>query len=184
LRWVGLLVLLIIGGAVLRLAWLAGRTAAVESLGTAGREGDAEPVDRYKLMRLRDDPQLCEQALNSSGLRVTPQADSPDAKCPSERCPAGAGRRRGPEQQLPRQLPLAVSLRDVRTHTPCNPLHKLSMGRRLRGSTISAALRVAMSTAARMAGSASTLRCRCAGHRRFSPGGWSNHQRAQGLAET
>lgn len=44
----------------------------------------AEPnlLTRYKLMRLRDDPQLCAQALGSSGLRVTPQADSPDAKCP------------------------------------------------------------------------------------------------------
>jgi hypothetical protein len=39
-------------------------------------------LTRYKLMRLRDDPQLCDQALNSSGLRVTRQADSPDAKCP------------------------------------------------------------------------------------------------------
>ncbi|MEX3775771.1 extensin family protein [Pseudomonas sp. MYb118] len=39
-------------------------------------------LTRYKLMRLRDDPQLCEQALGTSGLRVTPQADSPDAKCP------------------------------------------------------------------------------------------------------
>ena len=44
----------------------------------------AEPnlLTRYKLMRLRDDPQLCAQALDSSGLRVAPQADSPDAKCP------------------------------------------------------------------------------------------------------
>lgn len=39
-------------------------------------------LTRYKLMRLRDDPQLCEQALSSSGLRVNPQADSPDGKCP------------------------------------------------------------------------------------------------------
>ncbi|MDZ5433741.1 extensin family protein [Pseudomonas fluorescens] len=39
-------------------------------------------LTRYKLMRLRDDPQLCEQALSSSGLRATRQADSPDAKCP------------------------------------------------------------------------------------------------------
>ncbi|MCU1760603.1 extensin family protein [Pseudomonas sp. 14P_8.1_Bac3] len=44
----------------------------------------AEPnlLTRYKLMRLSDDPQLCEQALSSSGLRVARQADSPDAKCP------------------------------------------------------------------------------------------------------
>lgn len=44
----------------------------------------AEPnlLTRYKLLRLRDDPQLCEQALSSSGLRVARQADSPDATCP------------------------------------------------------------------------------------------------------
>lgn len=39
-------------------------------------------LTRYKLMRLRDDPQLCDQALISSGLSVTHLADSPDAKCP------------------------------------------------------------------------------------------------------
>ncbi|KQT66634.1 MULTISPECIES: extensin-like domain-containing protein [unclassified Pseudomonas] len=36
----------------------------------------------YKLMRLRSDPELCAQALSSSDLRVSPQADSPGAKCP------------------------------------------------------------------------------------------------------
>ncbi|MCK1789434.1 extensin family protein [Pseudomonas violetae] len=39
-------------------------------------------LTRYKLMRLRTDPQLCAQALSSSGLRVNHQADSPDATCP------------------------------------------------------------------------------------------------------
>lgn len=33
-------------------------------------------LTRFKLMRLRDDPQLCDQALSRSGLRVTRQADS------------------------------------------------------------------------------------------------------------
>lgn len=44
----------------------------------------AEPnlLTRYKLMRLRDNLPLCAQALDTSGLRVTPQAASPDAKCP------------------------------------------------------------------------------------------------------
>ena len=36
----------------------------------------------YKLMRLRDDPQLCDQVLGSSGLRVSRQANSPGATCP------------------------------------------------------------------------------------------------------
>jgi len=39
-------------------------------------------LTRFKLMRLRDDPQLCDQALASSGLRVTRQADSPGGTCP------------------------------------------------------------------------------------------------------
>lgn len=39
-------------------------------------------MTRYKLMRLRDDPQLCDQALASSGLRVNRQADSPGGDCP------------------------------------------------------------------------------------------------------
>ena len=39
-------------------------------------------LTRYKLMRLRADPQLCDQALASSGLRTSRQADSRDATCP------------------------------------------------------------------------------------------------------
>ncbi|MFL1513818.1 extensin-like domain-containing protein [Pseudomonas prosekii] len=39
-------------------------------------------LTRYKLMRLRSDAQLCDQALSSSGLRTSRQADSPDATCP------------------------------------------------------------------------------------------------------
>jgi hypothetical protein len=37
----------------------------------------------YKLWRLQDDPALCDQALSTSSLRFSHQADSaPDAKCP------------------------------------------------------------------------------------------------------
>ncbi|MDU9022362.1 extensin family protein [Pseudomonas corrugata] len=40
-------------------------------------------LTRYKLMALRSDAQLCEQALATSGLRVAHQADSnPAASCP------------------------------------------------------------------------------------------------------
>lgn len=40
-------------------------------------------LTRFKLIRLRDNPQLCDQVLSSSGLRVTRQRDSdPDAACP------------------------------------------------------------------------------------------------------
>lgn len=40
-------------------------------------------LTRFKLMRLRDNPQLCEQVLSGSGLRVVKQQNSPaDARCP------------------------------------------------------------------------------------------------------
>lgn len=40
-------------------------------------------LSAYKLSRLRNDPQLCEQALATSSLRYRKQADSPaSAKCP------------------------------------------------------------------------------------------------------
>jgi hypothetical protein len=81
-RWF-LLVLLIIGGAVTSL-WRGWLQVPAQWNPWAPLDVKATPnlLTRYKLMRLRDDPQLCEQALSSSGLRVAPQADSPDAKCP------------------------------------------------------------------------------------------------------
>jgi hypothetical protein len=81
-RWF-LLVLLIIGGAVASL-WRGWLQVPAQWNPWAPLDVKATPnlLTRYKLMRLRDDPQLCEQALSSSGLRVAPQADSPDAKCP------------------------------------------------------------------------------------------------------
>ncbi len=40
-------------------------------------------LTRYKLARLREDPALCRQALETSSLRYRAQADSPDsARCP------------------------------------------------------------------------------------------------------
>lgn len=40
-------------------------------------------LTRFKLMRLRDNPQLCDQVLSNSGLRVTRQRDgNPDTACP------------------------------------------------------------------------------------------------------
>ena len=40
-------------------------------------------LTRYKLMRLRDNPALCDQVLATSGLKFSRQADSPtDATCP------------------------------------------------------------------------------------------------------
>ena len=40
-------------------------------------------LTRYKLSRLQDDPALCDQVLQTSGLRVSRQADTAaDAACP------------------------------------------------------------------------------------------------------
>ncbi|POA33114.1 MULTISPECIES: extensin family protein [unclassified Pseudomonas] len=40
-------------------------------------------LTRFKLMRLRDNPELCDQVLNGAGLKYSRQADSnPDVDCP------------------------------------------------------------------------------------------------------
>lgn len=82
-RWGLLLVLLIIGAAGLSV-WGGWVSIPPQWNPWAPLDVKAEPnlLTRYKLMRLRDDPQLCDQALSSSGLRVTRQVDSPDAACP------------------------------------------------------------------------------------------------------
>jgi hypothetical protein len=79
-----LLVLALIGGAVAVSVWRGGLSLPPQWNPWAPLDVKAPPnlLTRYKLMRLRDDPQLCDQALSSSGLRVSRQADSPDAKCP------------------------------------------------------------------------------------------------------
>ncbi|MHC8370479.1 extensin-like domain-containing protein [Pseudomonas sp. MDT1-85] len=82
-RWGLLLVLLIIGAAGLSV-WRGWVSIPPQWNPWAPLDVKAEPnlLTRYKLMRLRDDPQLCDQALSSSGLRVSHQANSPDAACP------------------------------------------------------------------------------------------------------
>ncbi|VVM70895.1 hypothetical protein PS645_01758 [Pseudomonas fluorescens] len=82
-RWGLWLMLVIIGGATLSV-WRGWVTLPPQWNPWAPLDVRADPnyLTRYKLMRLRDDPQLCDQALSTSGLRVARQADSPDAKCP------------------------------------------------------------------------------------------------------
>ena len=41
-------------------------------------------LTRFKLLRLRDDPALCDQVLKDAGLRVARQSDSPAATRNSE----------------------------------------------------------------------------------------------------
>ena len=82
-RWWLLLVLLIIG-AVAASVWRGWIFVPPQWNPWAPLDVRAAPnlLTRYKLMRLRDDPQLCDQALSTSGLRFMHQADSPDAACP------------------------------------------------------------------------------------------------------
>lgn len=84
----------------------------------------------YKLMRLRSDAQLCEQALSSSGLRVTPQANSPDAKCPL----IGALRVQGGEVALSSSFlascPLAVAYAMFERHS-LQPAAQAAFGQRV-----------------------------------------------------
>ena len=82
-RWFALSVLLLIGGAMVSV-WRGWLDVPAEWNPWAPLDVKAVPnwLTGYKLMRLRSDPELCAQALSSSGLRVTRQSDSPDAKCP------------------------------------------------------------------------------------------------------
>ena len=82
-RWGLLLALLIIGAAGLSV-WRGWVSIPPQWNPWAPLDVKAEPnlLTRYKLMRLRNDPQLCDQVLSSSGLRVARQADSSDATCP------------------------------------------------------------------------------------------------------
>ncbi|WP_028622579.1 extensin-like domain-containing protein [Pseudomonas sp. Ant30-3] len=82
-RWGLWLMVLIIGGATLSV-WRGWLTLPPQWNPWAPLDVRADPnfLTRYKLMQLRGDPQLCDQVLSTSGLRVARQADSPDAKCP------------------------------------------------------------------------------------------------------
>ena len=82
-RWIFGLVLLMIGGAAISV-WRGWLDMPPQWNPWAPLDVKATPnwLTGYKLMRLRSDPERCAQALSSAELRVTRQADSPDAKCP------------------------------------------------------------------------------------------------------
>ncbi|MFJ2488402.1 extensin family protein [Pseudomonas sp. NPDC087639] len=117
-RSFALLVLLIIGGALISV-WRGWLDVPSEWNPWAPLDVKATPnwLTGYKLMRLRGDPELCAQALRSSALRVTPQSDSPDAKCPL----IGALRVQGGEVALSSSFlascPLAVAYAMFERHT-------------------------------------------------------------------
>ncbi|MGF6670065.1 extensin family protein [Pseudomonas monsensis] len=117
-RWFALSVLLLIGGTMVSV-WRGWLDVPTEWNPWAPLDVKAVPnwLTGYKLMRLRSDPELCAQALSSSGLRVTRQADSPDAKCPL----IGALRVQGGEVALSSgflaSCPLAVAYALFERHT-------------------------------------------------------------------
>ncbi|WDR36509.1 extensin family protein [Pseudomonas serboccidentalis] len=117
-RWIALSLLLIIAGAVVSV-WRGWLDVPAQWNPWAPLDVKAVPnwLTGFKLMRLRTDPELCAQALSRSDLRVTPQADSPDAKCPL----IGAVRVQGGEVALSSSFlascPLAVAYAMFERHT-------------------------------------------------------------------
>ena len=117
-RWIALVVLLMTGAAVVSV-WRGWLDVPPEWNPWAPLDVQATPnwLTGYKLMRLRGDPELCAQALSSSALRVTPQSDSPDAKCPL----IGALRVQGGEVALSSSFlascPLAVAYAMFERHS-------------------------------------------------------------------
>jgi hypothetical protein len=117
-RWIALSILLIIAGAVVSV-WRGWLDVPTEWNPWAPLDVKAAPnwLTGFKLMRLRGNPELCAQVLSSSGLRITAQADSPDAKCPL----IGAVRVQGGEVALSSSFlascPLAVAYAMFERHT-------------------------------------------------------------------
>ncbi|WP_339511775.1 extensin-like domain-containing protein [Pseudomonas sp. RL_15y_Pfl2_60] len=67
-------------------------------------------LTRFKLMRLRDDPELCERVLSGSGLQVVKQQDSPaDARCPLQNVVRVQGGDLGLSSSFLASCPLAVA---------------------------------------------------------------------------
>ncbi len=67
-------------------------------------------LTRFKLMQLRDDPQLCEQVLSGSGLRAVAQQDSPaGARCPLHNVLRIQGGEIGLSSSFLASCPLAVA---------------------------------------------------------------------------
>ncbi|UFQ01346.1 extensin-like domain-containing protein [Pseudomonas fitomaticsae] len=117
-RWLLLAGLLIIGGSLIGV-WRGWLDVPPQWNPWAPLDVQATPnwLTGYKLMRLRSDPALCEQALGSSGLRVSPQADSPDAKCPLIGALRVQGGGVGLSSSFLASCPLAVAFALFERHT-------------------------------------------------------------------
>ncbi|UII72735.1 extensin family protein [Pseudomonas sp. HN11] len=75
-------------------------------------------LTRYKLGRLQDDPALCDQVLETSGLRVSHQADTPaDAPCPLRNTLRVQGAAVGLSSSFLASCPLAVAFALFERHS-------------------------------------------------------------------
>jgi len=75
-------------------------------------------LTRFKLSRLQDDPALCDQVLQTSGLRVSHQADSPaDAACPLRNTLRVQGADVGLSSSFLASCPLAVAFALFERHS-------------------------------------------------------------------
>jgi len=75
-------------------------------------------LTRYKLGRLQDDPALCDQVLETSGLRVSHQADTPvDAACPLRNTLRVQGATVGLSSSFLASCPLAVAFALFERHS-------------------------------------------------------------------
>ena len=75
-------------------------------------------LTRYKLGRLQDDPALCDKVLETSGLRVSRQADSPaDAACPLRNTLRVQGAAVGLSSSFLASCPLAVAFALFERHS-------------------------------------------------------------------
>lgn len=117
-RWLLLAGLLIIGGGLIGV-WRGWFDVPPQWNPWAPLDVQAAPnwLTGYKLMRLRSDTLLCQQALGSSGLRVSPQADSPDAKCPLIGALRVQGGGVGLSSSFLASCPLAVAFAMFERHT-------------------------------------------------------------------
>ena len=75
-------------------------------------------LTRFKLGRLQDDPALCDQVLETAGLRVSHQADTPvDAACPLRNVLRVQGAQVGLSSSFLASCPLAVAFALFERHS-------------------------------------------------------------------
>lgn len=112
--------LLVVAGAVVLGVWRGWVPLPAEWNPWAPLDVRASPnlLTRYKLARLQDDPALCDQVLETSGLRISHQADSPiDAACPLRNVLRVQGADVGLSSSFLASCPLAVAFALFERHS-------------------------------------------------------------------